>query len=146
MPAWIGLGLERHAHDLLEQRRRQVPPALGERALGEHFAGQDFHVFGQGTGPRQDMKAQPRDQFAQAQQRRTTAPGAAPSGHGADRGRVDQLVEQRLEGRRRETRLVSHPQRNATECPIAQGQNGTRSTRYALMADAFLPPILNGIG
>ena len=52
----IALGLEGCADQLLEHRRGQQSPALGQRPIGDAFAGKLCHVLGQGASLGDDMK------------------------------------------------------------------------------------------
>lgn len=57
----IGLRLERCVHHLLESRRRQPRPPLGQGSVRDGLASKLFHMLGQCTSLGEDMEDQALD-------------------------------------------------------------------------------------
>ena len=109
----LRLGLERGRQQRFEPRDRQQRPPLRQGPVGDVLAGELFHMLGQGASLRHHMEDQALDQFPRGHDRRTAPPYPAPFQQGVEEGRRDHLGKQGFEGRRRDSRLVSHPKGNA---------------------------------
>src|SRR6266478_7363998 len=126
------LGPERRTHQLLENRRRQQSPPLGQRSISNVLASELLHMLSQCARFRYHMKDQALDQFGRADTRWAPKSYYATPQQRSDKGPGNDLLEQRLERGDGDDSFGSPPQGNGTKCPKVQGKSTTLSSAYIL--------------
>jgi hypothetical protein len=96
----------------LENVQGQQGPALGQRAIGNVFAGDLLHVLSQFAFARRPMEDQSADQVGPADYGRTPAAWAVNSQQSLNAMPGNHLMEKGLKGSGSKRCFVSHPQLN----------------------------------